>query len=255
MQEIQQKKSPSQARVLLVISFVFCATLVTFQFGKLASFRALSRYDISGTEQPQKHQQDGAMDDFQLAYDESYGFFDDITSRDWELKKSKFRDIYPNTHTKELPSMLRNKRIDANAFFQNYFEPDFTCPHERRLGNNGDGGKWVCDPHRLQKKTKQGDDGCLIYSIGSNGDPSWENATRDFIGSHCEIHVFDMDNYTEIVESTGAMFHQWGISDNTTTRKAPGRKIYKYKTLQDTIDELGHAGRTIDIFKIDCEGM
>ena len=53
-----------------------------------------------------------------------------------------------------------------------------TC---RRLG---DGGKWVCDPHRI---TEQKD--CLVYSVGSNNDFSFEMAVLKDIGPHCEIHT------------------------------------------------------------------
>ena len=32
---------------------------------------------------------------------------------------------------------------------QNY-EPVFSCQYPRRMGYRGDGGKWVCDPHRIK---------------------------------------------------------------------------------------------------------
>jgi hypothetical protein len=31
----------------------------------------------------------------------------------------------------------------AGEFFQNNWEPDWTCDFEQRLGSAGDGGKWV----------------------------------------------------------------------------------------------------------------
>jgi hypothetical protein len=109
----------------------------------------------------------------------------------------------------------------------------------------GDGGKWVCDPHRLDDPQP-----CLVYSVGSNGDVSFEDAVKKEIGSHCEIHVFDMKDYSEVVHSVGAIFHQWGISNKTST----DRRGRTYKSLKETVQELGHVGRTVDIFKIDCEG-
>jgi len=59
-----------------------------------------------------------------------------------------------------------------------------------------------------------------------------------------------MADYSQVVQATGAHFHQWGIAAQATT-DSRGRV---YKSLQETIQELGHSGRTIDIFKMDCEG-
>ena len=121
----------------------------------------------------------------------------------------------------------------------------FACRHERQIGRHGDGGKWVCDPHRITRAKN-----CLVYSVGSDGDVSFEQEVKAEIGAHCEIHTFDMANYSEVVESTGAHFHPWGISHESIT----DRRGNIYKTLQQTVEELGHVGRKIDIFKIDCEG-
>ena len=91
---------------------------------------------------------------------------------------------------------------------------------------------------------------CLVYSVGSNGDASFEAAILQDVSPECEIHVFDFGNYEASVlqqtnHSPHVHYHQWGISDVTGG---------VFKTLQDTVQELGHVGRTIDIFKIDCEG-
>jgi hypothetical protein len=85
--------------------------------------------------------------------------------------------------------------------------------------------------------------------VGSSGETSFEAAIRKDIGEHCEIHTFDMGNYANQVTWVGAIFHQWGIADSNDRQ---GMNVYK--TMQQTIEELGHVGRTIDIFKIDCEG-
>ena len=119
-------------------------------------------------------------DDFALAAYESYGFLDDISTREWKLLKQRVRDVHPNTLGEVTAAQLAMmKNLRASDFYQDYYEPEFACRHERRVGQRGDGGKWVCDPHRLQAKPD-----CLVYSVGSEGDASFERAVRDEIGNH-----------------------------------------------------------------------
>jgi hypothetical protein len=108
--------------------------------------------------------------------------------------------------------------------------------------------EWICDPHRIISAKQL--PSCLVYSVGSNGDASFEAAILSDIGIECEIHVFDLDDFADSVAkqtnySSNVHYHAWGISSFTGG---------KFKTLEDTARELGHAGRKIDIFKIDCEG-
>lgn len=51
-------------------------------------------------------------------------------------------------------------------------------------GKVGDGGKWICDAHRIREQEE-----CLVYSIGSNNDFSFEASVLKDIGQHCEIHT------------------------------------------------------------------
>jgi len=168
------------------------------------------------------------------AYEESLSYFDDIEPENWSLMKEKVN------------FMKENRVSDANLkeepewAYQHRFHPDFLCSHERRIGRKGDGGKWVCDPHRITQQKS-----CLVYSVGSNGDWSFEQAVKRNIGSHCEIHTFDFGDFAEGSIKAGSNYHQWGISNVNDD---------KFKTLEKTVEELGHIGRTIDIFKIDCEG-
>ncbi len=113
-----------------------------------------------------------------------------------------------------------------------------------------DGPKWVCDPHRLKQKKD-----CLVYSIGSNGKNEFEKAVKEEIGQHCEIHTFDLSSYNrrnghfkDALEGYAA-FHNYGLGTEDQANSNPDT----FKTLQQTMEELGHTGRTIDIFKIDCE--
>jgi hypothetical protein len=95
---------------------------------------------------------------------------------------------------------------------------------------------------------------CLIYSVGSEGDFSFEKGLYEILEgstskSSCEIHVFDPKDYSSSVPSdirSMIHFHNWGIVDEASSSE-------EFKTLEQTVNILGHKGRILDIFKIDCE--
>lgn len=200
--------------------------------------------------------------DFELAKRESLGFFDDVSSHHWNLLKEKVKYMSPNYDKWYLPhgngmKDKQDKKINDNRnskpgyFYQKSYEPDFVCQHERRIGKNGDGGKWICDPHRISSQ-----DDCLVYSIGSNNDFSFETAVLKDIGQHCEIHTFDFGNYSEGAKNVGYRLHN-GMNETAVTYHQYGLGLEqppKFKSLQSIVKELGHEKRTIDIFKVDCEG-
>lgn len=106
--------------------------------------------------------------------------------------------------------------------------------------------------------------GCLVYSVGSNGDFRFEKGLLDIVGEACEIHTFDFTNWAGRVPKgrNNIFFHNWGLKPSyveTKEARSNGFGQMKidnkpFKTFQETIKELGHEGRPIDIFKIDCEG-
>jgi hypothetical protein len=108
---------------------------------------------------------------YSIAYDESLQFFDDIPENEWDLLQQKVVDIQPNT----CPTCAGG--LASNPWDQNNYEPKFKCRHERHIGKLVDGGKWVCDPHRLAKASE-----CLVYSVGSQNDFFFEQAVKDTIG-------------------------------------------------------------------------
>lgn len=193
--------------------------------------------------------------DFDVAKRESLGFFDDIPSRTWDRMKTKVKDMSPNFNKFYLPfkegrGPAHNRVKKPGNFYQNNYEPDFVCQHERRIGRLGDGGKWICDPHRISDQ-----EDCLVYSVGSNNDFSFEQSVLDEIGPHCEIHTFDFGNYQEGAEKLGFREHKGQQLPAVNYHKfGLGTDGGKFKSLKTVVDLLGHTNRTIDIFKIDCEG-
>ena len=126
----------------------------------------------------------------------------------------------------------------SSIFFLSNWEPNFHCSHARRIGQMGDGGKWLCDPFRLKTRAD-----CLIYSVGSNGEFSFEVDMKQAM-PHCDIHTFDMNPFK--CPRKVCTFHQ--------TQFGNGLVPPTSKTWPTVVDELGHRNRTIDVLKIDIEG-
>jgi hypothetical protein len=158
---------------------------------------------------------------------ESDGWFCEYDT-DWKRRKRvhQFQD-------------KRNRNDESlSGFFEKNWEPTLHCAFEQRFGNAGEGGKWVCDIDNIEKHNYIP----LIYSLGSNGDFSFERALKKVLPP-AEIHTFDTGNYT--CPAGICKFHQTTVGDTT---------IGGTKSLKAIIEELGHTQRRIDILKVDIEG-
>jgi hypothetical protein len=133
------------------------------------------------------------------------------------------------------------------------YEPDWNCHIQTRVGRrHGDGGKFVCgNASYFQAKP------CLVYSVGSNGDFSFEIDVKLRYG--CEIHTFDPTGntslYRSLAKQAGVEFHSLGLSgthgqmNNSVTNVTSPLLPFP-----DIAELLGHHQRHIDILKVDCEG-
>ncbi|CAF5097667.1 unnamed protein product, partial [Rotaria sp. Silwood1] len=102
-----------------------------------------------------------------------------------------------------------------------------------------DGGKWVCDIHRFGPMNTTN---LLVYSLGSNGDFSFEYAIKELF-RNAEIHTFDKRLYR--CPENVCTFHQVRLGNG---------KNDSSKSLQMVMNELGHQKRQIHILKVDIEG-
>ena len=162
-----------------------------------------------------------------LSWAESDGWFCEF-DEDWKRRKRNDRAQHRQNRFNEVNRL----------FFQNNWEPTLQCAFEQRVGIPGDGGKWVCDIHKLEGDHQMP----LIYSAGSSGNFVFEEAVKMLL-PRAEIHTFDAGIYG--CKPQVCTFHPVYISDG----KASGSKSFK-----TIIDALGHKGQTIDILKIDIEG-
>jgi hypothetical protein len=161
----------------------------------------------------------------------------------------------------------------------NAYEPEWMCESEERLGARhertkdtgpiataverraafGDGPKWVCGLDALA--AGPGNRSCLVYSIGSHNDFGFEMAVKA-VHPHCEVHTFDPtlgtlpgDGGANFLGKAYSQFHDVGLGERPASGRTVGTNAWRLKLrpLSGIIDKLGHAGRTIDILKIDCE--
>lgn len=196
---------------------------------------------------------------FNLAQRQSFGYFDDISDEAWKRAQTIHAKMFPNhaprieeySNAVVIKDKIKELKMAPFWYAQNFHE-EFHCPHAQRIPTDGegDGPKWVCDPHRLKDKKD-----CLVYSVGSAGKIQFEKGVKHEIGSHCEIHTFDVGTYNkrngDFADALKGLstFHHWGFGTPEQAQARPN----VFKTLQQTMKELGHENKTIDIFKIDCE--
>lgn len=126
----------------------------------------------------------------------------------------------------------------------------------------------MCDPHRITRQFQEREERdpdndmnrCVVYSIGSNCDFSFELGMQKAVGvGTCEYHTFDFGDFQHCTppELKNAHYHKWGIvkqdkQGNGDELPPPKQKFYG---LKDTFKLLGHEKLDkIDVFKIDCEG-
>eukprot|EP00588_Corethron_pennatum_P007275 CAMPEP_0194283770 /NCGR_PEP_ID=MMETSP0169-20130528/26101_1 /TAXON_ID=218684 /ORGANISM="Corethron pennatum, Strain L29A3" /LENGTH=226 /DNA_ID=CAMNT_0039029439 /DNA_START=399 /DNA_END=1076 /DNA_ORIENTATION=- len=187
-----------------------------------------------------------------LALKESLSFFDDINDKNWMLLKERFQKTQPNYDT-NLKQFERHSRY-PNYFWANNWEPEFTCPHEIRLGKLGDGGKWICDPHRIGERVAN-DNECIVYSVGSNGNFEFEKEVKKVASQNCKVHTFDIKSegrhksFADEAIKANSTFHHIGIGS-----KKQATEGSVFKTFGQIFKMLGHEKKVIEILKIDVEG-
>lgn len=146
-----------------------------------------------------------------------------------------------------------------NAMRRDYLQavwvPTLSCPEEARVGELGDGGKWVCGLGRVgvPSHNPPATDGCLIYSFGSNNLFGFEEAMlrRTPRDSACEIEVFDhtaQPTWTP-PNSPRVRLHRLGIA--AAGAAAEGPQLLSYAGLKE---RLGQSGRNVNVLKMDIEG-
>ena len=154
-------KSRGRSVATLIAFIVICML-----FLNLAAFESFlqthgkdgSRYDSDFTKHQLTFEKTTAEStnngsSYQLAHDQSYGFFHDVPSHYWRqyqhIVSEYVRHRNPDDPLEYVPTLAKNTERSGwnseEAFYGTNYEPNFSCPFERRVGfnGNGDGPKWV----------------------------------------------------------------------------------------------------------------
>jgi len=132
------------------------------------------------------------------------------------------------------------------------------CVTTQRVGQLGDGGKWLCNSYQLAPP-------CVVYGVGAGTEITFEEEMAKTYG--CDVHVFDptpssiqLFGHLEAGEARGAgriTFHPWGLGP-VSPDPAHARDLTiegvpcVVKTLDEIATLLGHT--RIDVLKMDVEG-
>jgi hypothetical protein len=182
------------------------------------------------------------------------GAFQDGTFENklWELKILKHNKSIA-VRRKAAGGENYANRDEKRAY--DFFEPDFTCLTKTRVGVSdfGDGPKFMCDIEFTPTANK-----CLVYSVGSNGDFSFEAAIHRLF--QCTTHTFDptenpnhMGEWKSKGKANHAVFHGIGLAGAVSFIPVKGEQR-RLMPLRNIVRHLGHNNKHIDVLKVDCEG-
>eukprot|EP00775_Hariotina_reticulata_P000751 gene751-biopygen1496 len=148
-------------------------------------------------------------------------------------------------------SILESVQYSGNRPFKRamwpLFAPVVSCPPGRPLKrypdamedqNHGDGQKLLCSLGDEAAQTV----GCVIYSMGSNGDYQFEDSM--LASTKCEIHTFDCTYDGTSRDVKRHFYHKWCVGT------VPGKP--EYMSLRQVMAKLGH--QQVHLMKIDVEG-
>jgi len=210
-------------------------------------------------------------------YSESIDYANEIYAR---LKLQRKRAIRMLSSDGTTGGLVDFSVVPRDSFLWDFFIPAWSaCGGKLRLGDLGDGGKWICGLWGLQNRPfsisraellqkyvgdeimaapmlEEGRHPCIVYAFGVRTDVSFEVELIQATG--CHVWAFD-PTVGGLPAKDKERLEQLGIADKLHFEKVGvgGRNeviegIGRVETLSTSMDRLGHAN--LDILKIDVEG-
>ena len=165
--------------------------------------------------------------------------------------------------TRLLAQHLRNASF-ASFFGPASLPPTFECPVDMvktaSVAERWDGGKWLCGLQLLDPRPEQG--GCVVYSVGSNFDASFERYVQQSVrsrheGRSCDTHTYDptlnpprrAKQFGEQLAAEGvSRLHLVGLRGDDARERLP----FPTQTLREMMVSNRHT--CADVVKVDIEG-
>mmetsp|Transcript_16696 Transcript_16696/g.34871 ORF Transcript_16696/g.34871 Transcript_16696/m.34871 type:complete len:437 (+) Transcript_16696:11-1321(+) len=182
--------------------------------------------------------------------------------------------------------------IDSNSWWMKNWRTNFTCKNKMRVGGKWicDPRRIISLQDEYQHSVSAGNQNigdvgnkCIIY-ISGGSEFEFANQFLDYamvrmleihneqeVRGHgvkrmkqeqksyetCEVHVFNPTGMEPPQPREGMVVHPWGFRPTDKASMGSGTDnaaTPTFKTILDTITELGHLDKTISILALDCEG-
>lgn len=275
---------PSLTTGLLCAFLIGFTNYITFQ----------STTGPTTTSQPPRTLSDLAPPCCRLAFEHSYGLIDDIPDATWRehyqqpsLNPRRYGDARgPNDVNSHIPTYYIFEQLDPWFSCPGRHRlgglgdgPKFTCnPHrvkelmEQRDTLAGSQPKaprlGLASALTLGRSKSDKPYDCLVYSFlgGKRDNYRWEESLAELLDGRCEIHIFDFElthgksEWTNNALYRNVVFHPWrlhssqGSSSYFEGTGGVSTADHTALSFRDVQHRLGHEGRTIDLFKMDCIG-
>mmetsp|Transcript_90815 Transcript_90815/g.256494 ORF Transcript_90815/g.256494 Transcript_90815/m.256494 type:complete len:409 (-) Transcript_90815:108-1334(-) len=174
----------------------------------------------------------------------------------------------PSTNAAERKAMsaMHVDTWTVALLFSSYYPCLWTLERTESVVEGLDGGKWVCGFRELAQTRPEG---CIVYSIGSNFDNTFEVRLSKDTAGKCNIHIYDptmggdrkkLGAWTRTFPPN-MHFHEFAIvgqgvsaSIEANSAREFAAKKFPSLTLSDAFKQNGHEAG-VDVLKFDIEGF
>ncbi|KAF2964195.1 hypothetical protein GQX73_g9373 [Xylaria multiplex] len=171
-----------------------------------------------------------------------------LSEEAWRVS-TRLRQEWLDKSAKTVGALFPTRKENAGEAYVvwDFFPPTYSCPWDvRRLGNLGDGGKWICGMSKYESVLSRP---IVVYSFGIGDDSSFE---ADLLAmTSAQVFAFDYttDGFGPEISTndSGTSFEKLALGGEDGHRND-----VEYQTLTSIMQRLGHD--YVDIIKMDIEG-